>query len=256
MPVHQIGFPCDIGAILKLARQRRLKVVEDAACSIGAELSMDGGKSWEKVGRPHGDIACFSFHPRKVITTGDGGMITTDSGEYDEKLRLLRHHGMSVSDSARHGSNRVIFEDYLTTAYNYRMTDIQAAVGIEQLKKLPRILKALRGVAALYEKELGHVSWLMLPRETDIGRSSWQSYPVAVLKNAPRTRDALMQHLLDNGVSTRRGVMNSHQERPYGNSSFDLKNSEEARDSVFLLPIFYGLTGPDIKKIAELIKNA
>lgn len=256
LAVHQIGFPCDIKSVLKLACLYKLPVVEDAACSIGSELSMDNGKTWEKVGKPHGDIACFSFHPRKVITTGDGGMLTTNNPEYDKQFRLLRHHGMSVSDSARHISNKVIFEDYVTTAYNYRMTDIQAAIGIEQMKKLPDILSALRKIAAAYRKGLGSVSWLRLPEEPAYCRASWQSYPVAVLETAPRGRDELMQYLLDNGVATRRGVMNSHQEKPYQNSHFELKNSERARDSILLLPIFCGLKDAEIKKITELIKNA
>jgi dTDP-4-amino-4,6-dideoxygalactose transaminase len=109
--------------------------VEDAACAIGSEVSLDGGRHWERIGKPHGDIACFSFHPRKVITTGDGGMLVTNSRMHDKRLRLLRQHGMSISDAARHLSDKVLFEKYVETGYNYRMTDIQAAVGIEQSSK-------------------------------------------------------------------------------------------------------------------------
>jgi dTDP-4-amino-4,6-dideoxygalactose transaminase len=136
------------------------------------------------------------------------------------------------------------------------MTDIQASVGIEQIRKIGLILKAYRRIAARYRERLAPVRWLGLPAERNGCRANWQSYPVIVRKGAPRTRDGLMQYLLDNGVATRRGVMNAHQEKPYANSRFDLKNSEGARDSVILLPIFFGLKNADIKKITELIKNA
>jgi len=256
MPVHQMGLPCDMKSVMRLADEYLLPVVEDAACAIGSEISMDGGKSWQKIGRPIGDIACFSFHPRKVITTGDGGMLTTDNPEYDRKFRLLRQHGMEVSDAVRHASDKVLFEKYNSVGYNYRLTDIQAAVGIEQLKRLPGMIDQRRRIASLYKASLGKVGWLVLPSEPPYGRANWQSYPVGISENAPRTRDGLMQYLLDNGVSTRRGIMNAHQEKPYEGFGFDLRDSEKARDSVILLPIFSGLTEGDIKRIAELIKNA
>jgi len=112
-PVHQMGIPCDIARILAVAKEYDLPVVEDAERAIGSEISLNGGAQWEKIGKPHGDIACFSFHPRKILTTGDGGMITTNNSELDARFRLLRQHGMSVPDTVRHGSNKVIFEDYL-----------------------------------------------------------------------------------------------------------------------------------------------
>src|SRR5262249_57136793 len=124
--VHQIGMPCNLPAILAVARRHGLKVIEDAACAVGSEILIDG--EWQRIGRPHGDLCCFSFHPRKIITTGDGGMVTTSRKDFDSSLRLLRQHGMSVSDSTRHHSNSVIFEDYLLVGYNYRLTDIQAAI--------------------------------------------------------------------------------------------------------------------------------
>ncbi len=151
--VHQIGMPCDLEAIVAIARARSMPVIEDAACAIGSEILWRG--TWEKIGRSHGDVACFSFHPRKIMNTGDGGMITTAIAEWDQKFRLLRQHGMSVSDMVRHGSPRVIFESYPVVGFNYRMTDIQAAVGREQLKRVPEVVArpprtadALRGSAA------------------------------------------------------------------------------------------------------------
>jgi dTDP-4-amino-4,6-dideoxygalactose transaminase len=126
--VHQIGMPCDLPAILASARRRGLPVVEDAACAIGSEISISG--DWQKIGRPHGDMACFSFHPRKLLTTGDVGMLTTADLALDRQFRPLRHHGMSVSDAAaRHASRQVTIESYESVGFNYGMTDIQAAIG-------------------------------------------------------------------------------------------------------------------------------
>lgn len=253
--VHQMGMPCDLNAILTLARKFNLPVVEDAACAIGSEISFDGGKTWEKIGKPHGDIACFSFHPRKIITTGDGGMLTTNHPEYDGKFRLLRHQGMSISDRERHASKKVVFEEYPIIGYNYRLTDIQSAIGIEQLKKLPAMVKERRKLALLYRKKLKDIPWLKLPFEPAYCKTNWQSYPVRVLEGAPLSRDKLMQYLLNRNVSNRRGVMNAHQERPYL-SKASLKNSESARDSVILLPMFNGIKEKQIAKVAMLLKNA
>ena len=108
--VHQIGMPCDLGRLVPMAQRHGIPLIEDAACAIGSEILWNG--QWEKIGRPHGDVACFSFHPRKVISTGDGGMITTRHAEWDREFRLLRQHAMSVPDTVRHGSPQVIFESY------------------------------------------------------------------------------------------------------------------------------------------------
>ena len=256
LAVHQMGMPCDLRSINIIARKFNIPVVEDAACAIGSEISMTKGRTWDRIGKPHSDIACFSFHPRKVMTTGDGGMLTTSDRKYDSVFRLLRQHGMSISDTARHMARKISVESYLTTGYNYRMTDIQAAVGIEQLKRLKGMIAGRRRLALKYRKELSSVPWLKLPLEPAYARTNWQSYPVRILKGAPRTRDGLMQYLLDKGVSTRMGVMNAHKEPPYAGHSEPLKNSEEARDSVILLPLFYGLKDRELKIITKLIKNA
>ena len=252
--VHQMGMPCDLGAILSLARKFNIPVIEDAACATGSEISMDGGETWEKIGKPHAHIACFSFHPRKVITTGDGGMLATNNPDYDRKFRLLRHHGMSISDVVRHGAKKIVFEEYVITGYNYRMTDIQAAVGIEQLKKLPQMLAERRKIAGLYRQKLKDIPWLKLPNEPAYGKANWQSYPIRVLENAPLSRDNLMQYFLDAGIATRRGITNAHQEPPYS-LNITLRASELARDSVILLPIFNGMTKKQIEKICKLISG-
>ena len=122
LAVHQVGMPCDMKRLLEIAGRHGLPVVEDAACAIGSEIQWNG--EWQRIGRPHGVIACFSFHPRKVISTGDGGMLATADPVLDATFRLLRQHGMSVNDRARHGSNTVVFEEHSVLGYNYRMTDI------------------------------------------------------------------------------------------------------------------------------------
>jgi perosamine synthetase len=170
--------------------------------------------------------------------------------EYDDRFRLLRQHGMSVPDTVRHSSNRVIFEDYVTTGFNYRMTDVQAAIGIEQLKKLPGILEERRKIAAIYMEKLKNIPWLEPPQEPLYCRTNWQSYPVKVLDGSPVSRDDLMQKLLDAGISTRRGIMNSHQEPAYAASS-PQEHSEKARDSVILLPLFNGMKKAEVEEVVK-----
>ena len=251
--VHQMGVPCDSNNILPLAEKYNIPIVEDAACAIGSEIKINN--KWEKIGKPHGDIACFSFHPRKVITTGDGGMITTNNPEYDKKFRLLRQHGMSVSDIVRHSAEKIIIEEYATTGFNYRMTDIQASVGIEQLEKLEYMIKERRRIAEIYREYLKGISWLKMPSESEYCKSNWQSYPVQILDSSPLSRDELMQFLLDCGISTRPGIMNIHHEKAY-DSKIYLKNSEFARKRVILLPFFFGISDNQIKEITQKIKDA
>lgn len=253
MPVHQMGIPADLAAILPLASKFNLPVVEDAACAIGSEISLDSGKAYEKIGKPYGDVACFSFHPRKIITTGDGGMITTNNPEYANKFRLLRQHGMNIPDTIRHNSKKVIFEEYVATGFNYRMTDIQAAVGIEQLKKLNDILAERYRLAVRYAELLNHISWLEVLEPGKVLHCNWQSYPVRILNDAPANQLEIMQFLLDKGISSRRGVMNAHQEPAYKPQQWHLPKSEDIRDKIILLPFYNGLAEKELSYIAETI---
>lgn len=253
MPVHQMGLPCDLGAILEIANRHNLPVVEDAACAIGSETNAGG--RWERIGRPHGTVACFSFHPRKVITTGDGGMLTTRDAELDRKFRLLRQHAMSVSDTARHAANTVIFEEYPELGFNYRMTDIQAAVGRVQLRRLPGLLERRRALAERYAEALVDVPGLLPPDIPDYARPNFQSYPVRVTAESPLSRDGWMRALLERRVVTRRGIMNAHQEGAYGGRLHGaLPASEDARDSVLLLPLFDGLSDEDQNYVIECLQ--
>ena len=211
LAVHQVGMPCDMEKIVAISKKYNIPVVEDAACAIGSEIFYDTG--WQKIGAPQADIAVFSFHPRKVITTGDGGMITTNNAAYDEKVKLWRQHSMSVRDTERHNSDTIIFEEYTELGYNYRMTDIQAAVGREQLKRLPDIIKQRRAVADDYLRELASIEGLVLPYEPNYARSNWQSFIIRLPNNL--NQKAVMQELLNHGISTRRAIMNAHREPAY-----------------------------------------
>lgn len=255
LPVHQMGVPFDIPRISEIARHYRLPVVEDAACAIGSEISFDEGTAWERIGRPHGDIACFSFHPRKVITTGDGGMLTTNDAALDSKCRLLRQHGMSVPDTVRHESQKVIFENYVTTGFNYRMTDIQAAVGIEQLKRLDDIVIERRKIADKYNSLLQNIPQIKPPHTKASFRSNWQSYPIKLLDGISFSQKDLMQRLLDKGISTRRGIMNAHQETAYDAAQWALPVSEESRDYTILLPLYNGIGDKNLDYIAATLRD-
>ncbi|MFW2335395.1 DegT/DnrJ/EryC1/StrS family aminotransferase [Ilumatobacter sp.] len=251
LAVHQVGMPCDMAGILAVADRHGLPVVEDAACAIGSEILWDG--RWERVGRPHGTIACFSFHPRKVISTGDGGMLTTSDPELDAMFRLLRQHGMSVNDRERHGSNRVIFEEHSVLGFNYRMTDIQAAVGREQLRRLPEIVAERRRIAAWYDGALCDIDRIDPPTEPEWARSNYQSYVVGLPDDVDQRE--VMQYMLDAGISTRRGIMCAHRERPYA-GTHDLPHSEASQDRHIVLPLFPGMTQADVERTAHALQRA
>ena len=252
--VHQIGMPCDLARIVPLAQRRGLRLIEDAACAIGSEILWDG--QWQKIGLPHGDVACFSFHPRKVVSTGDGGMLTTRHAEWDRRFRMLRQHAMSVPDTVRHGSNQVIFESYPSVGYNYRMTDIQAAVGREQLKRLPGIVAERRQRADDYRSALSAIAGLGLQDEPAWARSNWQSFAVRLPEYVEQR--AAMQLLLDLGISTRRGVMCSHREPAYADlpQRHSLAHSERAQDRTILLPLFPSMTADDLSRVVSAVSRA
>ncbi|URD49594.1 DegT/DnrJ/EryC1/StrS aminotransferase family protein [Chroococcidiopsis sp. CCNUC1] len=255
--VHQMGMPCDLKAIVEVTRRYNLPVIEDAACAIGSEILWNG--EWEKIGKPHGDIACFSFHPRKVITTGDGGMLTTSNPEWDKQFRLWRQHGMSVPDTVRHGAKQVIFETYPMLGYNYRMTDIQAAVGREQLKRLPEIVARRRLLAEQYREKLAAVRGLKLPTEPVWAQSNWQGYCVRLPKECDQVQ--VMQTMLDAGISTRRGIMCAHREAAYQIEAWScgsdrLIESEQAQDRTIVLPLFHQMTESEQERAIAVLTTA
>lgn len=267
--VHQLGMPCDIEAILGIARRHGIPVVEDAACAAGSEMLVQG--EWERIGKPRGDVACFSFHPRKIITTGDGGMLTTSNAEWDKKFRLWRQHGMDLTDKVRHESKGVLFESYETLGFNYRMTDIQAAIGRQQLKRLSGIVQRRRFLAGRYRELLGGIPGLTLPVEPVWARSNWQSFCVGLDARCDRLR--VMEYLQNAGVSSRRGVMCTHREPAYvsqpwscvpgktrcecpGGSCERLRSSEHAQDHSIILPLFCQMTEEEQDTVARALSAA
>lgn len=249
--VHQIGLPSPLEEICDVASSHGLVVIEDAACAIGSEYK------GRRIGLPHTSMACFSFHPRKILTTGEGGMITTADDELAARLRKLRQHAMTVSDLARHSSSEVIMESYDEVGYNYRMTDLQAAIGLVQLERLDEMLARRRRLAFRYSQRLSQIKWLVPPLESADCRHNFQSYMVQLKSDAPISRDRLMQELLNRGVSTRRGVMAIHQEAPYRHEKWNsrLPQTKVAADNTIILPLFHTLTEEEVDYVTECLKQ-
>lgn len=244
---HQIGMPADLSRILPWARQRGLVVIEDAACAAGSEILWDG--HWQKIGRPHGDIACFSFHPRKLLTTGDGGMLTFQNAAWAERAGKLRQHAMSLPDTARHGATRVVRENYPEIGYNFRLTDIQAAVGRVQLQRLPVLVRHRREQVEWFHRRLPPFRWQEQP---DWARSNWQSLALRLPEGADQRR--FMQNLLDRGVASKTGIMCAHREAAYADWwGTSLSQSERAQDEVVLLPLYHEMSEQQMETVAEAI---
>jgi perosamine synthetase len=237
MVVHQIGLPADIDAFLEIGRRHKVKIFEDAACALGSRYK-------DRPIGAHTEMACFSFHPRKVICTGDGGMITTNNPAYAEQLRLLRQHGMNVSDTARHNARKVVIEGYPVLGYNYRLTDLQAAIGIEQMRRLDDLVSRRVALATRYNRLLSDYHQLQTPYVPSYADPNFQSYAIALNDACGSSRDRLWQILLDAGVTAKRGVMAIHRERSYTEAYGDrsLPLTEKASDRSLLLPIFPQMT--------------
>ncbi len=248
--VHQIGFPADIDAFKSLCNKHNLKLIEDAACAAGS--SYKGAK----IGS-HSELVCFSFHPRKVISTGDGGMITTNNEAYYNRLKLLRQHGMSINDRVRHTSDKVLFEEHMEVGYNYRLTDIQAAVGIKQLEKLDWIVEERRKIGEYYLQQFANVPGIRLPKESNDIHSNFQSFSIYIKPECKISRNDLMQKLLDIGIATRRGVMCTHKEVAYKEECAGLKLpiSEDLQERSIIIPLYIPMTKEEINYVVDSIKS-
>jgi perosamine synthetase len=249
--VHQIGLAAEMDALSAIAQRHGLPIIEDAACAIGSSYKN------ELIGRPIGRMACFSFHPRKILTTGEGGMITTDEDELAERLRRLRQHAMSLSDVARHSARTVATETYDEVGYNYRMTDMQAAIGCVQLERLPGFLARRRALAANYTRVLQSLDWLECPTVPASCEHNYQSYMVRLVDDAPVTRDSIMQILLERNISTRRSIMAIHREAPYRSSRWDasLPVTNHVTETGFILPLFHEMTEEDQDRVFDALRS-
>lgn len=240
VPVHQLGLPADMDAFAALAERHGLALVEDAACAVGARHR----------GRPIGSLghpACFSFHPRKVITCGEGGMVALADPGAAARLRRLRQHGMDRSALDRHRAVEVVVERYPERGFNARMTDLQAAVGLRQLAVLDPILAERRRLAGRYAELLAEVPGVELPHTPAYAERAWQSYPVRVGARA----EEVMRALLAEGIVTRRGVMATHLEAAHAGARPPLPHTEAAAREFVLLPLFVGLADEAQDHVAE-----
>jgi perosamine synthetase len=242
IPVHPFGLPAEMDPILEVAATGGLAVIEDAACALGAEYR----------GRPVGGIGlagCFSFHPRKSITTGEGGMIATSDGPLAQRIRLLRSHG-----GVREGG-RFTFED---AGFNYRMSDILAAVGVAQFRKLEEMLRLRRAVAALYDRALQGQEGVVVPASPPGSTHTYQSY--VVLLDDAIDRDGVIARLASAGIETTLGTYALHAQpffaRTYGWSPGDLPNSYRAFTSSLALPLHAGVTSSEVDEVVDALQAA
>jgi len=249
LPVDQIGLPCDIDAINEIAARHGISVIDDAACAFGSRNR----------NRPVGSLAevtIFSLQARKVVTTGEGGMIVTNDHALAERLRRLRHQGMALSDFARHNTSPTMFEEYPEIGYNFRITDIQAAIGLAQLDRLDDLLARRHAVAERYQRALaGHPA--LTPPHVPAGLApNWQSYQIALRPGAQLTRNMVMDRLYVMGVPTRRGVMASHLEPPYSGMGAVLPNTERLAGTTLQLPMHPALSLAQQNRVLAALESA
>jgi dTDP-4-amino-4,6-dideoxygalactose transaminase len=249
--VDQGGVPVDLDSIRAHCDTRGITVIEDAACGAGSTYQ----------GRPIGagaEITAWSFHPRKILTTGEGGMITTPRRDWADRARRLREHAMSVSAVDRHASVLAPPESYVEVGYNYRMTDLQAAVGIVQLARLPEVVQRRRQLAANYSKYIDEIPDLRAVADPPWGTCNFQSYWVEVAESSPVSRDELLIRLAEADISARRGIMSTHRQRPYAGHAKpgSLKVSERLTDNTLIVPLFHELSESDQARVIDVLESS
>ncbi|GAB3772250.1 dTDP-4-amino-4,6-dideoxygalactose transaminase [Nocardioides ginsengisegetis] len=250
--VDQGGVPVDLDPIRAVCDPRGIVVVEDAACGAGSTYR----------GRPVGagaEIACWSFHPRKLLTTGEGGMLTTTRADWAARARQLREHAMSISAAARHTSVLPPAEEYGEVGFNYRMTDLQAALGLVQLSRLPEIVRRRRELAACYTEQLRGVPGLRCVADPPWGTSNFQSFWVEVLPGHPVGRDGLMRLLAEADISARRGIMAAHRQPAYADRDCgwgELPVTDRLSSQTLILPLFHQLSPVEHARVVEVLRTA
>jgi perosamine synthetase len=255
IPVHLFGFPADMDPVMDLAKSFKLKVVEDAACAQGTVYK---GKRVGDIG----DCGAFSFHPRKSITTGEGGMLTTNDEEIAARAKMLRSHGESISDELRHKADEIVYPDFVMLGFNYRMTDIQAAIGVKQMAKLPHILEERRKIAIRYNELLSDLvkeEFLFLPPERRGFMHSYQSYVVLFREKMKSKRDRLSNDLQKRGIATRKGTYHvpgtKHYRETLGFKKGEFPNSETADEKSLALPLYVGMEDGDVDYVVDNLKE-
>jgi len=241
MVVHAFGYPANMSEIIKIAKKHKLLVIEDAACAIGSKHKDKYCGTW-------GDVGCFSFHPRKVITTGEGGAIVTNNPEIAKKIEILRNHG---------GIKAEVGMKFIECGFNYRMTEIQAAIGVEQMTHLDSMNKTRQKIAKKYINLLKNVENLVLQKEPDDGVFNFQSFVVILPKNIDRNK--VIKKMAEKGIETTLGTYAMHAQPAYkkfGYKPGDLKNSYFAYQKALTLPLYDGLTDKQINFITESLKKA
>jgi len=250
--VDQGGVPVDLAPIREALDPWGIVVIEDAACGAGSTYR----------GEPVGvgaQLTAWSFHPRKLLTTGEGGMLTTNNAEWADRARRLREHSMSASAASRHASVLAPAEEYLEIGFNYRMTDLQAAVGIVQLGRLPEIVARRREIAAAYTRDLADLPGLRVVTDPPWGESNFQSFWVEVLPEFPLDREGLLLHLAKDEISARRGIMAAHRQPAYefrDTGLTPLPVTERLTDNTLILPVFHQLTEGERGRVVESIHRA
>jgi perosamine synthetase len=249
IPVHQVGLAADLDRLAPLAA-RGVSIVEDAACAVGSTYR----------GRPIGSrslFACFSFHPRKTISTGEGGMLTTTDPGIAERARRLRTHGASVSALSRHEARGIVFEEYAELGFNYRMSDVQAAIGVAQLAKLDALLARRKTIADRYDQAFRPLAEVQVPARPAYAEHAFQSYGLLLTSGCRRDRDEVLRALADRGISCRRGIPPIHREpfyqRRFGPGSLPV--TEEIASRSLFLPMYASLTTADQDRVIEVVTS-
>jgi len=251
LAVHQGGVPADIEALRQGCAPLGIEVVEDAACAAGSTYG----------GRPVGAdslAAAWSFHPRKLLTTGEGGMVTTGRSDWAARMRRLREHGMDVSAADRHLATQPVKEHYLEVGFNYRMTDIQAAMGLVQLGRLGEIVARRRALAECYRSMLADVPGLRAVGDPAYGTTNYQSFWVQLDEYFPVDRDTLLGWLHAKGISGRRGIMAAHLEPAYADHFLraPLPVTERLTRQTLILPLYHDLTEGDQELVVSVLAAA
>ena len=247
--VHQLGMPADIEGVRALCDQAGVIVIEDAACAMGSTYrgSMIGG---------HSDFVVFSFHPRKLLTTGEGGMVMATDSDTAERLRRLRQHAMSVAAFERHGAEASSLDTYSELGFNFRMTDMQAAMGLVQLSRLEAIIERRRSLAERYNNLLSVLDGVVTPADPPHGSTNYQSYAVVLKDEVGVSRDDLMRQLAAKGVASRRGVMAAHLEPTFhGIDAGPLPVTERIASRSMLLPLFHEMTLGQQDRVVETLAS-